>query len=267
MGTAREDAVVVEARGLEVGYDSHIVLRGVDLRLEGPALVQVLGPNGAGKTTLLRALLGLVKPRRGRVLINGVDVTGRPEKAGRYAGYVPQLPPGGHHYPVTAWELVETECRIRCRGRDRSWVRERVEEALRQVGLPRSAWSTPIGRLSGGQRQRVFIARALVHNPPALFMDEPFSAVDPAGKVSLAHLVAEMAEKRLVVVTSHDPMLLMEHTSLIVLVNRGIVAAGPPEEVLRPEVLSKVYGGAVLLVESHPHIVDEHSHPAPRWRR
>ena len=266
MGAQGGQQLVVEARGLEVGYNSHTVLSGVDLRLEGPGLVQVLGPNGAGKTTLLRALLGLLKPRRGCVCINGVDVTGRPEKAGRYAGYVPQLPPGGHHYPVTAWELVETECRIRCRGRSRDWIQRRVEEALRQVGLPRDAWSTPIGRLSGGQRQRVFIARALVHNPPTLFMDEPFSAVDPAGKASLAQLVAGIARERLVVVTSHDPMLLMEHTSTIVLVNRGIVAAGPPGEVLRPEVLAKVYGAAVLLVESHPHIVDEHQ-PATGWRR
>jgi zinc/manganese transport system ATP-binding protein len=110
----------------------------------------------------------------------------------------------------------------------------------------------------------VFIARALIHDPQILVMDEPFSAVDPAGKVGLAELVGEISAKRLVIVTSHDPMLLAAYTKEIVLVNRGIVAHGPPDKVLRPDVLEKVYGGAIILVREHPHIFDEHGHGARR---
>jgi zinc/manganese transport system ATP-binding protein len=249
---------VVEAVGVEVAAGDYVILSDVNLRLEGPGLVQILGPNGAGKTTLLRTLLGLIRPRKGRVYINGVDVTGRPEKAGRYSGYVPQLEGGGFHYPVTAWELVETECRIRCRGAPREEVERRVREAFRTVSLSEEALHRPISRLSGGQRQRVFIARALVHRPPILFMDEPFSAIDPAAKASLADTIGRLSDARLVVVTSHDPLLLMKYTRLIVLVKRGIVAAGAPGEVLREEILSRVYGGSVIAVERHLHIADEH---------
>ncbi len=259
----------VELRGVEVQLGGETVLHNVDLTLEGPGLVQVLGPNGAGKTTLLRTILGLVKPVRGRVLVDGVDVTGRPEAAGRLAGYVPQLEPARHHYPVTAWELVETECLIRTRPWPRlsgAPCRDRVAEALGEAGLPREAWGKPLHSLSGGQQQRTLIARALVHNPRILVMDEPLSAVDPAGKAELAEKIAALAHSRLVIVTSHDPMLLLEHTKTIVLVNRGIVAAGPPAEVLTRENLEKVYGKAILYVEQHLHIADEHHHTRPRSR-
>ncbi len=260
--TGRE-VIEVRLEGVDAGYGSEVVLRGVDLVLRGPGLVQILGPNGAGKTTLLRVMLGLLRPMRGRVLINGVDVTGRPELAGRFAGYVPQLEPGSRHFPLTAWEAVETECLVRCRKWPRlladAGARRSAEEALRRVGLPREAWGRPLHRLSGGQRQRVLIARALVHRPRLLVMDEPFSAVDPAGKREIARLIESLAEESLVVMTSHDPMLLLHRTDVIVLVNRGIVAYGAPSEVLRAEILEKVYGAAIVEVERHLHIVDEHA--------
>lgn len=255
-------ALTVSLENITVGYGDYIVLSGVTLFLRGPGLVQVLGPNGAGKTTLLRTILGFIKPLKGHVLVNGIDVTGRPSQVGRYAGYVPQLEPSARHYPITAWELIETECKIRCRGGKQQ---RRIEEILSRVGLPREIWHRPIGRLSGGQRQRVFIARALVHDPPLLVMDEPFSAVDPVGKAGLAELIGELSNTKLVIVTSHDPMLLLKYTRTVVLINRGVVAVGPPEEVLRREILEKVYGGAVLVVGEHPHIFDEHGHGQRRW--
>jgi len=250
--------VTVKLVDIDAGYRGEPVLRGVRLELKGPGLVQVLGPNGAGKTTLLKTMLGLLKPLKGRVYINGEDVTGNPRKAGRYAGYVPQLEPGTNNYPVTPWELVLTECRIRCRGGERTVAEERAAAALKRVRLPEESWHRPLGSLSGGQRQRVFIARALVHDPPLLVMDEPFSAVDPAGKVELAKLVGSLSHRRLIVVTSHDPMLLLEYTTMAVLVNRRIVAAGPPSRVLAPDVLARVYGAGFLLVREHPHILDAH---------
>ncbi len=255
--------MMIELRGVTVGYGGEPVLRGVRLVLRGPGLVQILGPNGAGKTTLLKTMLGLIKPMEGRVFINGEDVTGRPERAGRHVGYVPQLAAAARSFPITAWELVETECLLRCARWPRlpfDELRGRVQKVLERVGLPREAWRMPLWSLSGGQRQRVLIARALVHDPEILVMDEPLSAVDPVGKAELASLVGRLGSRHLVVVTSHDPMLLLPYTTMVVLVNRGIVAAGEPGEVLRPEVLSKVYGGAVIHVQEHYHIADEHHH-------
>lgn len=249
--------------GVAVSYGGDPVLVVDHLELRGPALVQVLGPNGAGKTTLIRTILGLVKPLRGRVTVCGRDVTGNPAAAGRLAGYVPQLAHMLSHFPVTGWELVEFEYSIRTGKWPRLLARRgdksRIEDVLRRVGLDPNTWSKPISKMSGGQRQRILIARALVHDPPILLMDEPFSAVDPKGRCELARLIAELAKNKLILVTSHDPMLLIDYTDYIVLINKRIVAYGDPSEVLRVEILREVYGEAAIPVARHIHISDSHA--------
>jgi zinc/manganese transport system ATP-binding protein len=163
--------------------------------------------------------------------------------------------------PVTPYDLVSSALVLR-----RRWPRLRVnpeeaklvEEALEAVGLPRSVWRLRLGELSGGQLQRVLLARALVHRPPILLLDEPLSAIDPRGRAELAKLIGDLGEEKLVIVTSHDPVLLLRYTKGVVLLNRKVVAAGPPEEVLRLDMLRKVYGAAVLEVGVHPHICDSH---------
>ena len=235
----------------------------------GPSLVQVLGPNGAGKTTLLKAILGLLKPLRGKVIVCGVDVTGEPSLAGRYIGYVPQMVPGeAFEFPITAWEVVQNHYMMYHKkwprvftGRD---VRKRVMEVLEIVGLPHEAWHSNFWELSGGQKQRVLIARAIVHDPPILIMDEPLGAVDPVGRVQLADFIGALAKEKLVIVSSHDPMLLLEHTDTVVLMNRRFYIVGPPSEVLRIENLREVYGRAAVLIGDHVHISD---YCAPRRSR
>jgi len=248
----------LEVQDLTVRIRGETIIENASLTLQGPGLVQILGPNGAGKTTLLRAILGLVRPVTGRVLVNGVDVTGDPARAGRHMAYTPQRPPLTPWNPMTAWELVYTRLLL-----EGPWPRlgrgpkGKARAALEAAGVPREAWWKRLHELSGGTLMRVFIARALALERRILLMDEPLAPVDPRGRVELARLLARLSRGRLVVVTSHDPELLLEHTVTIVLVNRGIVAAGPPEEVLQEHVLARVYGGSVLM-RGHPHIVDSH---------
>lgn len=270
-GTAVQERckdVKIELTSIKVLYGSTKALEIDHLLLPGPALVQVLGPNGAGKTTLLKTILGLVAPRRGRVYVCGYDATGRPNRAGRFIGYVPQLANVPSHFPITPWEIIEYEALARSKGGSffarKEEINRIVEASLRTVGLHEDAWFKPLRDLSGGQRQRVFIARALVHNPPILLMDEPFSAVDPEGRVELAELVASLARTHLIVVTSHDPMLLLDYTDTIILINRKLVAVGDPHTVLREDILAEVYGAAVLRVKDHVHISDEHG--VAGWR-
>ncbi len=249
---------------LTVGYNGYPVIKDIDFSIKGPALLQILGPNGAGKTTLLKAVLGLLKPLYGRVIVNGSDVTGKPWRAGKYFGYVPQLfTTSTTMYPVTAWELVENTYMLYRKRWPRLFpeknVRRRVAEVLRAVGLPRDAWYRSFWRLSGGQRQRVLIACALVHDPPILLMDEPLSAVDPAGKVEIARLIGCLKETKLVIVTSHDPMLLLDYTDHIMLINREKYRIGRPEEILVPSVMEEFYGEAVVPVKDHLHICDYHA--------
>ena len=254
----------LEVRDLTVAYGETPAISGITFRVRGPALVAVLGPNGAGKTTLMRAILGLIRPVRGRVIYDGVDVTGRPWVIGRKASYVPQRPPTGRFVPFTPWELVCTSLLVRKSRwpRVRCPYRKRVEEALDSVGLPRDAWHRRLNELSGGMLMRSYIARSIALGSELVLMDEPFAPVDPAGRLSLARLIADMARERLVFVSLHDYMILRDKIDYILLVNRRLVAYGRPRDVLKPEILQKVYGGLIVEVERHVHIVDWHGEGA-----
>jgi len=246
------------------GYDGNLVIENLHMKFSGSGLIQILGPNGAGKTTLLKVILGLLKPMRGKIIINSVDVTGDPSKAGPFIGYVPQIFTEAHmHYPVTAWELVESSYLLYRKKWPRLFSEKQalkiVSKVLRIVGLPENAWHKSFWKLSGGQRQRVLIARAIVHDPPILIMDEPLSAVDPVGKAELANFIVSLSKRKLVIVTSHDPMLLLSHTDLVLLLNRSFHIVGRPEDVLTLENARKVYGESAIMVYQHIHISDTHA--------
>ena len=245
---------------ITVVLGSEVVLEDVEFEVSGPGLMQVLGPNGAGKTTLFNTILGLLRPVKGCILIDGLDVTGNPRLAGKYVGYVQQFAGLGLENPITALELVAGAYLLRQQKPPRLFRRKtalrRALKVLKKVGLDEHVSNKPLVQLSGGQRQRVFIARALVFDPPVLIMDEPFSAVDPQGRVELAKMIGELAKEKLVIISSHDPTLLVEYTSKVLLLNRRVIAFGEPEEVLKEDILRKVYGGAVLVYATHVHISD-----------
>ncbi len=247
----------IEVSDLTVSYGEEVVFRRENFKLEGPSLIVVIGPNGAGKTTLFRGILGLI-PVEGKVFINGIDVTGKAEEAGKLVGYVPQFKAEDYSFPINVMEIVESAIALRGRPPRIRFPREmktRVRKVMEQVGI----WDIrkkPLLELSGGQRQRVFIARSLVWDPPVLIMDEPLTAVDPMGRVDLVKMIKELAEDKLVLVSSHDPSFFLDKAKMLMVVNRGIAALGPPKEVLREDLLSKVYGRSVFLVEKCVHVVD-----------
>lgn len=256
--------VTLTVERLTVGYNGYPVIRNIHFSVEGPALVQILGPNGAGKTTLLRAILGLLKPIEGRVLVNYVDVTGKPEKSSRYFGYVPQLVMSlNAMYPITAWELLESTYMLYRRKWPRLFPEEtakrRVREVLEAVGLPRDKWYRTFWKLSGGERQRVLIAQALINNPPILLMDEPLSAVDPLGKVEIVKLIGCLKSSKLILITSHDPTLLLDYTDYIILINREKFRMDRPDQILVADIVREFYGGVVKYVREHLHIYDSHT--------
>ncbi len=245
---------------LTVAYDGHVVLKEINLSYAGKGLILVLGPNGSGKTTLLKTIAGMIRPLSGRVVINGLDVTGNPDSAGRMIGYVPQLISSEKGHPITVGEMLEYEAKFY----HRRWPRligkiERslIENVMDMVGLDRSLWNKSFWDLSGGQKQRVLIARALLKKPPLLLMDEPLSSIDPKGRGEVSKLIGQLSRKSLIIVTSHDPVLLIKYTDRILLLGEGFYAYGKPEEILCMDVLEKVYGeSAVRISDTHVHIAD-----------
>lgn len=248
---------------LTVSLGGKIILDNLSFEYIGNGLIQILGPNGAGKSTLLKAILGFIKPIHGEIYVNGINVTGKPHVVGRCVGYLPQIiSMNMNDYPITLYEMVSC-CyllrkkfpRIKLSKTERSVI----EKTLIDLGLSRDKWFRKFNELSGGEKQRGLIAKALVSNPSILLLDEPFSNIDPEGRVGFAQKIIEYSREKLVIVTSHDPMLLIDHTSMVLLLNRRKYYYGKPDEVLNEDVLTKIYGRAFVEVgEKHLHIFDSH---------
>ncbi|AAL63350.1 manganese ABC transporter ATP-binding protein [Pyrobaculum aerophilum str. IM2] len=191
--------------------------------------VLIAGPNGAGKTTLFLAILGVIN-HEGRICINGEC---GPERAQRI-GYVPQILLRESY--ATVWEYVYLPAKFR-KGRE---ARRRAEEALRTVELFELR-DRPITALSGGQLHRAAIARALAVGGEVLLLDEPLANVDPQGRVELLRLLRDLKKDKTILMTSHELSLPSDLADKILIVNKKLVAYGPPDAVLREEVLSRVY--------------------------
>ncbi len=217
---------------LTVSLGGRPVLERVDLAVAPGETVGLIGPNGAGKTTLLRAVLGLLKPESGTVETGA----GRP-------GYVPQKHEFTWDFPITVHGAVLNARARWLRGPNRD-DRDAAAEALDRVGLADLA-KRPVGELSGGQRQRVLVARALARRPSLLLLDEPFTGVDVPTQELLTELLARLAEEgAAILMTTHDLTQARATCTRLCLLNRTVVADGPPAELTDPDLWLRAFGVA-----------------------
>jgi zinc transport system ATP-binding protein len=180
------------------GYQETPVLEDVSLEITRKDFILVIGPNGGGKTTLLKAILGIVTPWSGEIRY-AAGVAGR-------LGYVPQFAHFNRNFPISVFDMVLTGCTggdnyLQRYSREQ---RARTAEILAKLGLHEKR-RIGITELSGGQLQRVLIARALVAEPLALFLDEPTTSMDMPSQSSLLDLLAELQTRMSIVVVTHDP--------------------------------------------------------------
>jgi branched-chain amino acid transport system ATP-binding protein len=165
-------SAMLEVRGLHAYYGESHVLQGVDLAIESGHAVSLVGRNGAGKTTTLAALAGFLRPRRGTIQIDGVDVTGAPAHRIARAG-VALVPQGRRIFSdLTVHENLMVAARA-VRG---GWTEEKVIELLPALG---QRFRLMADQLSGGEQQMLAIGRALMRNPQLLLLDEPSEGLAP----------------------------------------------------------------------------------------
>jgi len=243
------DGAVLRLDGVHAGYrtadDERTVLSGVDLEVGAGETLALLGANGSGKTTLLGVMAGTIPPSRGAVELLGQPIASRSRlEVARTVAVLPQsadLPSGFRVAEVVAMGRTP-------HGTERwGWDdadRRAVADALRDADAAELA-DRPVGELSGGERQRVLVALALAQEPSLLLLDEPTSHLDVAHATSLLVALSRLQRVRGVTVVAvlHDLVLAATWAPRIAVLDGGrIVADGPPETTLGPEVVRQAYG-------------------------
>ncbi len=251
---AGSSADMLAVDGVSVRLAGREVLRDVRFAIRPGEFVGLIGSNGAGKTTLLRVILGLQQPSAGTVRIDRAD-------RARHApaiGYVPQKVLLDPDMPLRARDLVglgldghRLGIPLPSRGR-----RHLIDEMLRAVGAGQFG-DERVGNLSGGEQQRVLIAHALISKPRLLLLDEPLANLDIRSEQEIVALLARIAavQRISVLLSAHEMNPLLPVMDRIVYLAAGRAASGTTDEVVRTEVLSKLYGQHVDVIHVHGRIL------------
>jgi ABC-type cobalamin/Fe3+-siderophores transport system ATPase subunit len=233
-----------EAQHLDYLYaNGPLVVRDVSLTSIPGTMTAVIGANGSGKSTLIRMLAGLLRPRAGKILLNGVPFEDwQPRLRAREIAYVPQSTATA--FPFQAIDMVlsgRTPHTLRFRFESASDV-EKAMEALETTGAAHLAGRS-FTSLSGGERQMVILARALAQEPRLLLLDEPSSSLDLKHRAALIRALAGLSEKKnlSVIMITHDLQLTGAFDRILALRCGEMAAAGTPDEVLRDDVLRDIY--------------------------
>jgi heme exporter protein A len=224
-----DHAVVLRGAGRR--YGDRVALRDVSLELEAGRTLVVFGPNGAGKTTLLRMLATLLRPHAGEVRVLGREL---PDDGYAVRGRIGFL----GHEPLLYRELSGRE-NLRFHARLHRVAPARVEAVLAAVGMQARA-DDPVAELSRGMVQRLAIARAVLHEPDLLLLDEPLANLDPAAAAQVEPLIGR-ASGRTRVLTSHDPAGGLAGADLALGLKGGRVALLAPAGALAPEQIAGLY--------------------------
>ena len=197
---------LIEISNLDFAFGERLVLKHINLVVEPGSTLGLIGPNGGGKTTLLRLLLGLIKPTRGKITMDGMSPLQATRKGG-IIGYLPQRPVFAEKFPINVRQCVQMGL-VGKVGMLRGFAKadlDFVESLLERIEL-RDLADSPIGELSGGQQQRVFIAQAVVCKPKLLLLDEPTTGIDHIGQKKFIEFIDKLKNELglTVIFSSHD---------------------------------------------------------------
>jgi len=235
---------ILQLHDVGVRLNARTIFQGVTADVAAGEFVALLGPNGAGKTTLLRAIIGMLPIFRGTISVGGHP----PGRGDPCLGYAPQRRLLDPDVPLRGSELVRLGLEGHRWGLGVSGAKgqRRVQEAVAAVGAEAYA-DAPVGRLSGGELQRLLLAQALIGSPQLLLLDEPLANLDLHFQQELVQLIFRVSKERgaAVVLVAHDVNPLLPVLDWVLYLAGGRSAIGRPEDVIRPDVLSRLYGSPV----------------------
>jgi lipopolysaccharide export system ATP-binding protein len=233
----------LQTTGLTKSYGGRTVVRNVSLEVHSGEVVGLLGPNGAGKTTTFYMVVGLTAPDRGRVELDGTDVTHDPMyvRARKGIAYLPQEPSvfRGLTVEQNIAAILETL------DLDRATRRARLRELLAELNLLPLARSRAY-TLSGGERRRVEITRALVNSPKFILLDEPFAGIDPIAVADIQKIIFHLKSRGIgVLITDHNVRETLKITDRAHIVHEGVIfRSGTPAELAADGDVRRIYLGS-----------------------
>lgn len=224
---------ILEAKNLSVELEGSKIFENLSFGVEQGETLVILGPNGAGKTVLLKTLLGLL-PYRGTIEWRK-DIK---------IGYVPQGLPLVKDVPMNVRDFFEL----------RNISDKEATVILKSVGIEEDALEKGINRFSSGQFQRILIAWALAGNPDALLFDEPTTGIDVGGEETIYNLLEKLKDEKglTMILVSHDLSVVYKFAANVLCLNKKLICAGLPKEVLTKETLAQLYGSEVKIYK-HEH--------------
>jgi lipopolysaccharide export system ATP-binding protein len=233
----------LEARGIAKRYRAREVVKDLSISINAGEVVGLLGPNGAGKTTAFYMIVGLLRCDRGKIVLNGKDVTRLPvhRRARRGLGYLPQEASVFRKLSVAdnIRAILQTRPDL-----DRAARQKLMEELMEELHISHVRDSLGVS-LSGGERRRVEIARALAVEPKFVLLDEPFAGVDPISVMDIQRIIQHLAQRDIgVLITDHNVRETLGICGHAYILNNGeLMAAGTPDEILSNQSVRDVYLG------------------------
>ena len=232
----------LRAEKLVKSYRKRAVVNEVSLEVRRGEIVGLLGPNGAGKTTTFYMVVGLTRPDKGKVILNGEDLTSFPmfQRARKGIGYLPQEPSVFRRLTVEENVIAVLESQNLT-----SFERKKRARALLREFNILHIKNSKTYTLSGGERRRVEISRSLATSPNFILLDEPFAGIDPIAVADIQSIIVQLKKKGIgVLITDHNVRETLSITDRAYIINEGkIIASGVPGKVAQDEKVKKIYLG------------------------
>ena len=215
---------MISVTGLSKRYGTHLAVDNVSFEIEKGEVIGFLGPNGAGKSTIMNILTGYLSMTRGKVLIDGFDISEFPEDAKRRIGYLPEIPPlyidmKVREYLNFIYDLKKVKFP----------KKPHIDEILKLVKIDH-VQNRLIKNLSKGYRQRVGFAQALIGNPDILILDEPTVGLDPKQIIEIRNLISRLGKNHTIILSSHILSEIQAVCKRVIIINRGEVVADDTAE-------------------------------------